>query len=573
MRIRVGISLGLWACFLTPSAFPQSSSDTPIQFIDVAREAGIEAVNVWGELDVKRYIIESKGSGLAFIDYNADGFPDLYLSNGTRFGIKEGGPDQPTTHLYRNNRNGTFTDVSQESGIARSGWQTGVCVGDYDNDGWEDLFAGFWGKSVLFRNKGDGTFEDVTRSAGVLEDKGAWTTGCTFLDYDRDGYLDLFAARYVDLDLETVPAPGENANCLWKGMPVFCGPVGLTGGTNRLLHNNGDGTFTDRSQESGILAPGRRYSITPVSCDLDDDRWPDIYVAVDSEPSLLFVNQRDGTFVESGMLAGTAYSEDGKKQAGMGLGIGDFDGNGRLDIFKTNFQHDTNNLYQNLGDGTFRDIARSAGLGSRTEFVNWGAGFVDYDNDGFLDIFYVTGHVYPDVDTHNARSTMDSPRIVFKNLGNSKFADVSSSLGPGVSARFSSRGCAFADYDNDGDVDVAVLNMNERYSLLRCDGGNRNHWVQLRLIGTRSNRSAIGARVRVNAGGRTQTAEVVSGGSVMSQNDLRLHFGLGSASRIDWIEILWPRGETPERFETVNADKILTLREGEGIISREKPGN
>jgi len=546
------------------------STDPKVVFVDVAKSAGVDAQNVWGGIESKKYIIEAKGSGLGWIDYDNDGWIDIYYTNGIRFDESYTEENAPTSHLYRNNRDGTFTDVTRAAGVGRTGWQTAVCVGDFNNDGWDDLYCGFWGHSILYRNNGDGTFTDVTRESGLYREEVNWGTGCTWFDYDRDGNLDLYASNYIELDVSKVPAPGDNADCVWKGIPVLCGPRGLQGAADFLYHNNGDGTFTDVTEVSGVSVAGPGYAITAVSADFDNDDWPDIYVAIDSEPSLLFINNHDGTFEESAMIAGCGYSEDGQEQAGMGVGVADFNCDGWLDIFKTNFQNDTCNLYQSNQDGTFTDIYAMAGLGRNTQYVNWGAGFIDYDNDGWTDIFYVTGHVYPRIERMNVDAELKTPRIVYRNLSDGKFQDVSSQLGTGVTQRFASRGCAFGDYDNDGDVDVVVLNMNDRFSLLRCDGGNENNWIKLKLIGTRANRSAIGARVRVVTGGHAQIDEVRSGGSVMSQNDLRLHFGLAQATEVDLLEVKWPTTGAVERFKGVKANQIVTVVEGSGISAPDK---
>ncbi len=543
---------------------------SPVVFVNVAKEAGITAPNVWGGVDSKKYIIESKGSGLAFFDFDHDGWLDIYLTNGVRFGESYESGGAPTSHLYKNNRDGTFTDVTEKSGLARTGWQTGVVVGDYDNDGWDDLFCCFWGHNVLWHNNGDGTFTDVTKKAGLYGDRVRWGTGCTWIDYDRDGFLDLFVCNYIEFDVDKVPMPGQTGACQWKGFPVMCGPRGLPGGMNILYHNNGDGTFTDVSEGAGILKPGPRYSLTAVSYDFDNDGWPDIYVAVDSRPSILFHNNGNGTFTDIAVMAGCAFNDDGQEQAGMGIGVGDYDCDGWLDIFKTNFSDDTPNLYRNNRDGKFRDVTFAAGLGVNTQYVCWGAGFMDYDNDGWPDIFQVNGHVYPESEKFHLGSPFKVPRIVYRNLGNGKFADVSTQLGPGVSERFSSRGCAFGDYDNDGDVDVLVLNMNDPPSLLRNDGGNRNSWIKLKLIGTKCNRTAVGARARVVTGDHSQIDEVHTGTSVMSQSDLRLHFGGGRRKKIDLIEVKWPTTQQVERFTDLDANQILTIKEGSGIIKAEK---
>ena len=558
--------LSRWKRPLVLQSAPATTSPSPVQFVDVAREAGLSVPNVWGGVDHKRYIIEAKGSGIAFFDYDQDGWLDIYLTNGTRFGESWAAGQAPTSHLYKNNRDGTFTDVTDKSGLARTGWQTGVCIGDYDNDGWDDLFCCSWGHNILFHNNGDGTFTDVTRKSGVYDERVRWGSGCTFLDYDRDGHLDLFVCNYIKLDPAKTPAAGDPGECQWKGIPVMCGPRGLAGDTNVLYHNNGDGTFTDVSEKSGILKPGPRYSITSVSCDFDNDGWPDIYVAVDSEPSILFHNNHDGTFTDTAVMAGCAYSENGHEQAGMGVAVADYDCDGWFDIFKTNFADDTCNLYRNNRDGTFSDVTFASGIGINNQYVAWGCGFVDFDNDGWQDIIQVNGHVYPEIGGHEIGQTFKNPRLVYRNLGNGQFKDVSSAMGPGINEHFSSRGAAFGDYDNDGDIDALVLNMNDLPSLLRNDGGNKQNWIKLKLIGTKCNRTAIGTRVRAVVGNHAQTDEVRSGSSVMSQSDLRLHFGLGKAQTVDVIEVKWPTTQKIERFTQVKANQILTIREGNGIV-------
>lgn len=537
-----------------------------VQFIDVALDLGLTEPNVWGGVDDKTYIIETKGNGLAFFDFDQDGWLDVYFTNGLRFNVDYSGREMPTSRLYRNLAGMGFQDVTRPSGLERTGWQTGVCVGDFDNDGWNDLFTTDWGYNALYRNLGTGSFEDVSERAGVRGNRIRWASGCSWFDYDRDGHLDLFVANYIELDLDKVPKPGEDPECVWRGVAVMCGPRGLPGGHNILYRNRGDGTFEDVSERAGILAAGPAYAITPVTADFDNDGWPDIYVAVDSRASLLFRNLGDGTFEEIGLVAGCAFSESGAEQAGMGVGVGDFNNDGWLDIFKTNFQYDACNLYQNNGDRTFLDVAIKAGLGINTQYVNWGAGFIDVDNDGWLDIFHVTGHVYPNIDALDIGIPMKTPRVVYRNLRNGRFEDVSAVMGEGVNQRFSSRGCAFGDFDNDGDVDVLVLNLNDRPSLLRCDSGTGHHWLGVALEGTRGNRSAIGARVRVTAGGLSQIREVASGGSVMSQSDLRLHFGLGKTARIDSLEVTWPVTGTVERFSDVEPDRYITIREGAGLV-------
>jgi hypothetical protein len=547
------------------------SSISPVTYVDVAREAGLNAPSVWGGVEHKRSIVEAKGAGLAFFDYDNDGWLDIYLTNGTRLDAQWPAGQAPTSHLYKNNRDGTFTDVTEKSQLARTGWQTGVCVGDYDNDGWDDLFCCFWGHNILFHNNGDGTFTDVTQKSGLHQEQVRWGAGCTWLDYDRDGHLDLFVCNYMKLDPASILPEDQTKYCQWKGIPVMCGPRGLIADTNLLYHNNGDGTFTDVSEKSGILKPGPRYSITPVSYDFDNDGWPDIYVAVDSEPSMLFKNNHDGTFSDVAVVAGCAYSEDGHEQAGMGVAVADYDCDGWFDIFKTNFADDTCNLYHNNGDGTFSDVAFSSGVGINNQYVAWGCGFIDFDNDGWPDLMQINGHVYPEIDKQNLGQTFKNPRLVYKNVGGTVFKDVSAEMGPGISERFSSRGAAFGDYDNDGDTDALILNLNDLPSLLRNDGGNKQNWIKIKLQGTKCNRTAIGARVRVVSGKHIQMDEVHSGTSVMSQSDLRLHFGVGKAATIDLIEVKWPTTQKLEKFTQVPANQILTIREGSGIVGSWKP--
>jgi enediyne biosynthesis protein E4 len=552
-------------------ALVQAATAGPVQYVDVAQQAGITALNVWGGVDHKRSILEAKGSGLAFFDFDNDGWLDIYLTNGDRFDTQWPAGKAPTSHLYKNNRDGTFTDVTEKSGLARTGWQTGVCIGDYNNDGWDDLFCCFWGHNVLFHNNGNGTFTDVTKKAGLWQEKVRWGAGCSFVDYNRDGHLDLFVCNYLQLDPKDVPPPANAGFCQWKGVPIMCGPRGLPGDTNILYHNNGDGTFTDVSEKAGILKPGPRYSITSVAYDFDNDGWPDIYVAVDSEPSILYKNNHDGTFTDVAVMAGCAYSDNGHEQAGMGIAVADYDCDGWFDIFKTNFADDTCNLYHNNGDGTFTDVTFEAGIGVNNQYVAWGCGFVDYDNDGWADLIQINGHVYPEIDSYNFDQKFKNPRLVYRNLGNGKFKDVSAEMGPGISERFSSRGAAFGDYNNNGGVDVLVLNMNDPPSLLRNEGGNKQNWIKFKLVGTKCNRSAIGARVRVTTGKHVQMDEVHSGGSVMSQSDLRLHFGLGSAETADTVEVTWPTTGKIEKFAHVKANQIVMIREGEGIVPPAKP--
>lgn len=508
------------------------------QFTDISEQAGLQFPSIYGPLDRSNYIVETTGCGVAFFDYDNDGWMDLLVLSGTRL---EGTPADTSNRLYHNNRDGTFRDVTKDAGLLRTGWASAVTVGDYNNDGFEDLFLTYWGQNVLYRNNGDGTFTDVTEKAGLLNAKTDWGAGCTFLDYDRDGHLDLFVANYLEFDMASTPRPGENSNCNWKGVPVMCGPRGLTPSRHKLFHNNGDGTFTDVSEKSGIGAASGSFAMTAVAADFSNDGWQDIYVACDSTPSFLFVNQHDGTFREEGLERGAALNEDGIEQAGMGIGVGDYNNNGNLDILKTHFADDTHVLYQNDGEGYFEDVTMRAGLGVETRYIGWGAGIVDLDNDGHPDLFIVTGSVYPDLEKKLPQYPHKSPRLIFRNLGNGRFEELIEEAGPGVAAAHCSRGCAFGDFDNDGDVDILVMNMNEPPSLLRNDLGGNANWLKVRLIGTKSNRSAIGSRVLVKFGDRVQVQEVLAQSSYYSANDPRLHFGLGAVREAE-VVIRWTSG-------------------------------
>ncbi len=530
-----------------------------VNFVDLAESAGLTAKTEDGGDKSKKYIIETTGSGAAFVDLDNDGWPDAFLVNGTRLeGFPEG--QEPTSHLYHNNHDGTFTDVTNKSGAGLKGWGQGVCAGDYDNDGSRDLFVTFWGHNILLRNNGDGTFLDVTKKTGLREDGVKWSTGCAFVDYDRDGRLDLFISHYVDLDLERTPTPGSGTFCQWKGMPVMCGPRGLKGTYSQLYHNNGDGTFTDVTEKSGVAKTAAYYCFTVLTGDFDNDGWPDVFVACDSTPSLFFHNNHDGTFTETGVLSGVAFNDDGREQAGMGAHAVDYDGDGWLDIIKTNFSDDTPTLYHNNRDGSFSDVTLEAGLGKNSQFLGWGTVFVDIDNDGWPDIFMANGHVYPEVDTKGLNNTFRERKLLYWNEHDGKFRDISMTSGPGISIPFNSHGVAAADFDNDGNVEILVNNSHDRPSLLKNNGDHSN-WILLDLQGTKSNRDAIGARVTVRTGKHQQTEEVRSGGGYDSQSDLRLHFGLGPAAKADDIEIRWPSGLV-QHLPNVTGNRIVKIREG-----------
>jgi hypothetical protein len=545
---------------LAPAPRPKSSGRPfGARLVDVSEAAGLRIPSICGATDHTRYLIETTGAGIAFLDYDNDGWLDLFVLSGTRM---DGQAPHATNRLYKNNRDGAFIDVTEKAGLVRNGWAMGVTVGDYNNDGFEDIFVTYWGQNVLYRNNGDGTFTDVTKEAGLLG-PARWGTGCTFVDYDRDGHLDLFVANYVVFDPRTVPQ-----SCNWKGVQVNCGPRGLEPESHILFHNNGNGAFTDVTEQSGIGAVTRSYGLTAVAADFDNDGWPDIYVACDSTPSLLFRNKHDGTFAEEGMERGVALSEDGQEQAGMGVGIGDYDLTGNLDILKTHFQGDMPGLYRNHGKGDFEDATVRAGLGVETRYICWGTGFLDLDNDGLPDIFTVAGGVYPEVERIFPEIPMNMPRMLFRNLGDGVFEELSERAGSGVTERLCSRGCAFGDFDNDGDLDIVIMNRNAPPSLLRNDVTGTSHWLKVLLIGVQSNRSAIGARVTLSYGGERQAQEVLAQSSYLSVCDRRLHFGLGTASTAS-MDIRWPNGNS-ETILKIAADQLVVVREGAGIVAVHK---
>ncbi len=558
--------------FCLPGAIAQHSQPpypaatdhaSPAWYIDVAAKAGITARNVNGGVTSKRYIIESTGSGAAIIDYDRDGWPDIFLVNGSTLpGTTP--PEPPTNHLFHNNHDGTFTDVTAKSGLVSTGWGQGACVGDYDNDGFDDIYVTGYGTNRLFHNQGNGTFREVAQQSGVAGSGKEWGTGCAFVDYDRDGKLDLIVANYVHFDLAKTPAPGQALGCIWKAVPVMCGPRGLASAPNILYHNLGNGKFNDVSKPSGIENTTAHYCFSVSTIDYDDDGWPDVYVACDSTPAILYRNNRNGTFTDVGIDSSVAFNEDGREQAGMGSTIGDYDGDGKLDIFKTNFSDDTATLYRNNGDGTFADKTFAAGLGINTDALGWGAAFADVDNDGWPDLLVVNGHVYPEVDSEVMGTKYREPRFLYYNLGNGKFKDLSKSSGPGLTEPRSGRGLAIGDLFNDGRLDAVVNNLSDTPMLLVNVAASNNHWLGVRLIGTTSNKDAIGSRVTIHGAKRAWVDEVRSGSSFNSSNDLRLHFGLGASSELSSIEVRWPNGRTEVFDPPQSLDHVIDISEGTG---------
>jgi hypothetical protein len=563
---------------LAPGLFPaeiraaaNAAKTTPFsRFVDVSANAGLTETMFYGDSNHNTYIIEVNGAGCAFFDYDNDGWMDAFILGGRRL---EGIPPGASNRLYHNNRDGTFTDVTAKSGLTDAGWACGVCVGDYNNDGFEDLYLTYYGQNRLYRNNGDGTFTDVTEKAGLHNPRTRFGSGCTFVDYNRDGLLDLFVSNYVEIDLATAPKPSMQVpNCNFEGVPTNCGPGGLAMPFHSLYRNNGDGTFTDVSKEAGIAALRNSYGFTTVAFDADEDGWQDIFIACDATPSLLLMNNHDGTFREEALLRGIALGSAGEPLGGMGVGIGDFDLDGHLDLVKTHFVNQATGIYRNNGKGEFEDLTFRAGLGGERRFSSWGTGLVDLDNDGYPDIFIVAGTVAPELERVYNKYPARNPRLIFRNQGNGTFVELGDESGPAIASRHVSRGCAFGDFDNDGDLDILIMNRNEPPTLLRNDAPTSNHWIKVRLegsatgtgTGTKSNRSAIGARVLVRYGGKVQAQAVTSQCSFLSANDPRLHFGLGTALKAS-VEIHWPTG-TSETFADLPADQLVTIREGQGIV-------
>jgi hypothetical protein len=536
------------------------------RFVDIAKEAGLASKTVLVGHESKDFLLSTTGGGVALFDYDNDGWLDVFVVNG--WGLKDFPKgEEPTHHLYRNNRNGTFTDVTEKAGLVRHGWGQGVCVGDYDNDGNLDLFVTYYGRNVLYHNNGNGTFTDVTRESGLLQPEEHWNTGAAFLDYNRDGHLDLFVSNYVDFEYGT-KLYESNPALAGAQSPVIYGIAGLKGTRNFLYRNNRNGTFTDVSEATGISKAPATYGFTPCVADYDNDGWPDIYVANDSTASLLFMNNHDGTFRENGMYAGVAFDENGRTQGGMGADAVDYDGDGSLDIVKTNFSDEMPNLYHNDGKALFTDVTAPAGLGGVTRSVKWGTGFIDFDDDGQPDLLIVSGSIYPPgTGMHHLLPKTDDRLILMRNVDGHRFADVSDQAGPAFLESRCGRGAAFGDIFNTGRIGIVVNNLNDYPSLLRNQSPSTNSWVLVKLIGTTTNRAAIGSRVVVTANNRRQVQEVRSGGSFCSQSDLRLHFGLGTAKEAR-VQVRW-LGGAEETLEHVPANRLVVIREGKGIISQE----
>lgn len=530
-----------------------------VDFRDIAAEAGLSATVISGDLD-QTFVVENTGTGVAVLDYDNDGLPDIFLVQGDRLNP---GPTALTPHLYHNLGGLRFEDVTHKAGIGHTGWGQGVCAGDVDNNGRVDLFIGQWGHNVFLKNQGNGTFRDETTVRGFTRPESRWSTGCAFIDYDRDGHLDLVVANYIDFNAQETPRPRDKSGCNWKGIPVPCGPRGLKGETMSLYHNDGHGHFTDVTKQAGVETPREYYGFTVLTGDFDNDGWPDFFVTCDSTPSLYFHNKKNGTFEEMGMLTALAVNEDGREQAGMGATAADYDGDGYLDIFKTNFSSDTSTLYRNLGDGTFADVTSQVGLAVHTQPVKWGTAFMDFDNDGWKDLLVVAGHVYPFIEKYNTGEEFKQPRQLFWNRGDGQFFDMSSTGGPGINAKHSSRGLALADFDNDGSMEIVVVNLFEPPSLLKNFGPHGNSLLVRAMTAT--GRDAIGARITVTAGGRKQIDEVRSGGFHISSGDFRVHFGLGTEKKCD-VTIRWVGGAS-ETVRGVDANQWIVIHEGKGIVA------
>ncbi len=559
MFLKAGTGLIASLGILLFSAVPGFIKGSAIEahFTDITEKAGINFKHV--SSPEKKYIVESMSGGVALFDYDNDGYLDIYFVNSLTVDMVKS-KQKTRSALYHNNGDGIFTDVTDKARVGDIGWGMGVAIGDYNNDGFDDIYVTCLGPNHLLKNNGNGTFTDVTQKAAVADPR--WSAGAAFVDYDNDGKLDLFVSNYVDFDVDNLPEFGKGRTCQFKGIPVQCGPRGLKGAGDTLYHNNGDGTFTDVSKKAGVSDPDGYYGLGVIASDFDGDGLVDIFVANDSTPNFLYHNNGDGTFKDVGFPSGTAVNENGSEQGSMGVTLGDYDHDGRLDLFVTNFDDDYNTLYRNDGKGSFTDVSYAVKVAAVSlPYVGWGTKFFDYDNDGWVDLLVVNGHVYPQLPTYRQRN------FVHHNNADGTFTEVGAQLGAPFAEKRTGRGAAFGDMDNDGDVDVVINNLDGPPQVLRNDGGNANNSILIKTIGVKSNRDGIGTRVKVVAGDLTQIDEVHSGDSYLSQNDLRLHFGLEKRTKVDLIEVYWPSGAV-DRVADASANKILTIKEGQSVVEQ-----
>jgi enediyne biosynthesis protein E4 len=556
--MKIWLSLSILLCFslFSISAMLHAEANG-IQFVDITKSAKITFEHV--SSPEKRYIVESMSGGVALLDYDNDGLLDIYFVNSLTVDLVKANR-KTRSFLYRNNGDGTFTDATTKAGVGDVGWGMGVAVGDYNNDGFDDLYVTCVGPNRLFKNNGDGTFSDVTAKAGVSDPR--WSTGASFVDYDHDGTLDLMVANYVAFDFKNLPEFGKGRLCQYKGVPVQCGPRGLAGDGDSLFHNEGNGTFQDVTKKAGVSDPNGYYGMGIICSDFDEDGLVDIFVANDSTPNFFYKNNGKGAFEEIGFLSGTAVNENGSEQGSMGVTVGDYDHDGQFDLFITNFDDDYNTLYRNDGKLSFTDVSHASKVAAVSlPFVGWGTKFFDYDNDGWADLFVANGHVYPQIPTYQQRN------FVHRNNRDGTFSEIGQQLGPPLNEKRAGRGVAFGDIDNDGDIDLVINNLDGPPNVLRNDGANANNSILIKLVGVKSNRGGVGAQVKLVSGDLVQKDEVRSGDSYISQSDMRLHFGLERRSKIDLIEVRWPSGNV-DKVTAAKVNSIVTIKEGGGIVEQ-----